>query len=63
MMSQVISYRESAKNIEALDRLCAATERDRAYHLRRAIAAYLHANSWRTANLSETVLATKEMIS
>lgn len=45
-MTKVISYRESPENIAALDKLCVATERDRGYHLRKALAAYLAANEW-----------------
>lgn len=45
-MSKVISYRESPENIAALDRLCESTERDRGYHLRRALENYLADNTW-----------------
>lgn len=45
-MGKVISYRESPEFIAALDAICVATDRDRAWHLRRALTQYLRSNEW-----------------
>lgn len=45
-MTKVISYRESPSVVEALDELCKQTERERSYHLQKALERYLAENSW-----------------
>jgi len=55
MTTQVISYRVPPEQIEAIDKLCSSTDRSRAYHMRRALVAYLEANSWQIITPKELV--------
>jgi predicted transcriptional regulator len=45
MTSQVLSFRLDEKIISQLDKVAEATDRDRLYHVKRAIARYLEAES------------------
>ncbi|MGF6592326.1 CopG family ribbon-helix-helix protein [Pseudomonas sp. 2835] len=46
MASPVLSFRVEASLAEKLDQLAAATDRDRQYHLKRALLRYVEAESW-----------------
>lgn len=51
----IISFRGEPGQDEALDRLCAVTERDRAWHLRRALAEYLAKQLWQAESVLEGI--------
>ena len=46
MASPVLSFRVEEGLVEQLDQLSQATDRDRQYHLKRALARYVEAESW-----------------
>jgi len=46
MASPVLSFRVEDDLVERLDELAQATDRDRQYHLKRALARYVEAESW-----------------
>ncbi len=46
MASPVLSFRVEDDLVERLDQLAQATDRDRQYHLKRALARYVDAESW-----------------
>jgi len=46
MVSPVLSFRVEEALVEMLDQLALATDRDRQYHLKRALARYVEAESW-----------------
>ncbi len=46
MASPVLSFRVDEVLVEQLDQLSAATDRDRQYHLKRALARYVESESW-----------------
>ncbi len=46
MASPVLSFRIEEELISQLDGLAEATDRDRLYHIRRALTRYLEAESW-----------------
>lgn len=46
MASPVLSFRVEEVLVEQLDQLSVATDRDRQYHLKRALARYVEAESW-----------------
>ncbi|HUE91850.1 CopG family ribbon-helix-helix protein [Pseudomonas sp.] len=46
MASPVLSFRLEEEIISQLDKLAEATDRDRLYHVKRAMARYLEAESW-----------------
>ncbi|KIH84219.1 CopG family ribbon-helix-helix protein [Pseudomonas batumici] len=46
MASPVLSFRVEEVLVEKLDRLSEATDRDRQYHLKRALARYVESESW-----------------
>lgn len=46
MVSPVLSFRLDEDLVAKLDKLVEATDRDRPYHVRRAMARYLEAESW-----------------
>ena len=45
MASRVVSFRLEEELVTQLDALAKATDHDRLYHLKRAVAQYLHAES------------------
>lgn len=55
MASPVLSFRVEDSLIQQLDRLAAATDRDRQYHLKRALARYVEAESWHIAAIEEGI--------
>ena len=46
MASPVLSFRLDEELVSQLDKLAEATDRDRLYHVRRAMARYLESESW-----------------
>lgn len=46
MASPVLSFRLDEEIVSQLDKLAEATDRDRLYHVKRAMARYLEAESW-----------------
>lgn len=46
MASPVVSFRLEEELVAQLDALAEATDRDRLYHVKRAMAQYLEAESW-----------------
>jgi predicted transcriptional regulator len=55
MATSVLSFRVEPECISQLDALAAATDRDRQYHLKRAIARYLDAESWHVRAIREGI--------
>lgn len=53
MASPVLSFRVEEGLIEMLDQLALATDRDRQYHLKRALARYVEAESWHVKAVAE----------
>ncbi|MBX8500002.1 CopG family ribbon-helix-helix protein [Pseudomonas lijiangensis] len=53
MASPVLSFRVEEGLIEMLDQLALATDRDRQYHLKRALTRYVEAESWHVKAVSE----------
>jgi len=55
MASPVLSFRVEPDLIDQLDQLAAATDRDRQYHLKRALARYVEAESWHFRAVAEGI--------
>jgi len=55
MASPVLSFRVESDLIDQLDQLAAATDRDRQYHLKRALARYVAAESWHFQAVAEGI--------
>ena len=55
MASSVLSFRTDEDMVSRLDRLANATERDRQYHLKRALSQYLEAELWHLQAIAEGV--------
>lgn len=55
MTSAVLSFRCDQEMASKLDLLAAATERDRQYHLKRALTRYLETESWQLQSIAEGV--------
>ena len=55
MASPVLSFRVEEALVEQLDQLSQATDRDRQYHLKRALARYLEAESWHLKAIAEGI--------
>lgn len=55
MASSVLSFRTDEDMVSRLDRLANATERDRQYHLKRALNQYLEAELWHLQAIAEGV--------
>jgi predicted transcriptional regulator len=53
MASPVLSFRVEDELVEMLDRLASATDRDRQYHLKRALSRYVEAESWHLKAVEE----------
>lgn len=53
MVSPVLSFRVEEGLVEMLDQLALATDRDRQYHLKRALARYVEAESWHVKAVAE----------
>ncbi|WP_010221310.1 CopG family ribbon-helix-helix protein [Pseudomonas donghuensis] len=55
MASPVLSFRVEASLAEKLDQLAAATDRDRQYHLKRALLRYVEAEAWHVQAIAEGI--------
>ncbi|BBP61329.1 ribbon-helix-helix protein, CopG family [Pseudomonas sp. St316] len=55
MASPVLSFRVEEGLVQQLDLLAAATDRDRQYHLKRALVRYVEAESWHLQAISEGI--------
>lgn len=55
MASPVLSFRVEETLVEQLDQLSEATDRDRQYHLKRALARYVEAESWHIKAVAEGI--------
>ena len=55
MATPVLSIRVEEDLIAQLDQLASATDRDRQYHLKRALARYIDAESWHYKAVAEGV--------
>jgi predicted transcriptional regulator len=53
MASPVLSFRVEEVLVEQLDQLALATDRDRQYHLKRALARYVESESWHVKAIAE----------
>ncbi|PKA72407.1 putative transcriptional regulator [Pseudomonas baetica] len=55
MASPVLSFRVEEVLVEQLDQLAEATDRDRQYHLKRALARYVESESWHINAIAEGI--------
>ncbi|AZD84757.1 hypothetical protein C4K14_1923 [Pseudomonas chlororaphis subsp. aureofaciens] len=55
MASPVLSFRAEELLVEKLDQLSQATDRDRQYHLKRALARYVESESWHINAIAEGI--------
>lgn len=55
MASPVLSFRVEETLVKQLDQLSEATDRDRQYHLKRALARYIEAESWHIKAIAEGI--------
>ena len=55
MASPVLSFRVEELLVKQLDQLAEATDRDRQYHLKRALARYVEAESWHINAIAEGI--------
>ncbi|OSR25962.1 transcriptional regulator [Pseudomonas savastanoi pv. retacarpa] len=55
MASPVLSFRVESELISQLDQLAEATDRDRQYHLKRALARYVESESWHIRAVAEGI--------
>jgi predicted transcriptional regulator len=55
MASPVLSFRAEDALVQKLDQLAAATDRDRQYHLKRALARYIETESWHVSAIAEGI--------
>ncbi|MDD0974102.1 CopG family ribbon-helix-helix protein [Pseudomonas fontis] len=55
MASPVLSFRVEESLAQQLDALAAATDRDRQYHLKRALLRYVEAESWHVQAIAEGI--------
>lgn len=55
MASPVLSFRVEEDLVVQLDQIASATDRDRQYHLKRALSRYLETESWHLAALQEGI--------
>ena len=55
MSTTVLSFRAEEHMVNTLDHLAEATERDRQYHLKRALSRYLDTESWHLQAIAEGV--------
>jgi predicted transcriptional regulator len=55
MASPVLPFRVEAALIAQLDQLSLATDRDRQYHLKRALARYVESESWHLKAIAEGI--------
>lgn len=57
MASPVLSFRLDEEIISQLDKLAEATDRDRLYHVKRAMTRYLESESWHLQAIEEGIEA------
>lgn len=55
MASPVLSFRVEYALVQRLDQLALATDRDRQYHLKRALTRYVEAESWQIQAIVEGI--------
>lgn len=55
MASPVLSFRVESALVDKLDQLAEATDRDRQYHLKRALARYVESESWHVRAVAEGI--------
>lgn len=55
MALPVLSFRVEDALVEKLDQLALATDRDRQYHLKRALARYIETESWHVRAIAEGI--------
>jgi predicted transcriptional regulator len=55
MALPVLSFRAEDALVEKLDQLALATDRDRQYHLKRALARYIETESWHVRAIAEGI--------
>ncbi|WP_268798436.1 CopG family ribbon-helix-helix protein [Pseudomonas huanghezhanensis] len=55
MASPVLSFRAEEDLVDKLDQLASATDRDRQYHLKRALTSYLESESWHLQAIAEGI--------
>lgn len=55
MASPVLSFRVEDDLVRQLDHLAQATDRDRQYHLKRALARYIEAEAWHVEAIAEGI--------
>lgn len=55
MALPVLSFRAEDALVEKLDQLALATDRDRQYHLKRALARYIETESWHVNAIAEGI--------
>jgi predicted transcriptional regulator len=55
MASPVLSFRVEEVLVEKLDQLSQATDRDRQYHLKRALTRYVETESWHINAIAEGI--------
>jgi predicted transcriptional regulator len=55
MSSTVLSFRTDEEMVSKLDLLAQATERDRQYHLKRALSRYLESEAWHLQAIVEGI--------
>lgn len=53
--SQAVSFRVSSTKVEQLERLAAATDRPRSWHIEQALDAYLDVQSWQIAHIEQGI--------
>lgn len=55
MASPVLSFRVEDDLVRQLDQLAEATDRDRQYHLKRALARYVESEAWHIQAIAEGI--------
>ena len=55
MASPVLSFRVESALVDKLDQLAEATDRDRQYHLKRALARYVESEFWHVRAVAEGI--------
>lgn len=55
MASPVLSFRVEDDLVQQLDQLAEATDRDRQYHLKRALVRYVEAESWQIQAIADGI--------
>jgi predicted transcriptional regulator len=53
--TRAISFRIPAEKVDALERLAAATDRPRSWHIEQALDSYLDVQAWQTAQIEKSM--------